>query len=354
MKKLYIGDRAVGPGEPVYIVAEAGRNHNGDMEMAEGLVKAAAWAGADAVKFQSFRARELMVKDIFKLTHEEHTTQAQESAYQATEKVELCEEAHYRLAEVARREGVAFLSTPEDMEMVEVLERAGVPAFKTASVDLTYLDLLRAISAKGRPMIVSTGMATMDEVAGAIDAIASTGNDQVCLLHCVSCYPPPVEDTNLRAMEALRQAFPFPVGYSDHSLGITIPIAAVALGACLIEKHFTLDRGLPGSDHRISADPAELRAMVEGIRTVERALGDGVKVPAPSEMDMRCARRKIVARRDIESGTTLSIDMLAVKMCRDRGIEPRFLPVVVGRETRASLREDEVITWHKIEGTPYW
>jgi len=348
MKKVKIGNKTIGEGEPTYIVAEAGRNHNGNIEMAEKLIKVAARGDADAVKFQSFKAQNVMVKDLFKLKHVEQTTQTSESAYEATEKVELDEEAHYRLAEVAQREGIDFLSTPEDMEMADLLDKLGVPAFKTASLDLTYLDLLRYIAARGKPMIVSTGMSTLAEIDEAVNAIKSTGNDQIILLHCVSCYPPPVEDINLRVIEVLKRAFQLPVGYSDHSLGITIPIAAATLGASLVEKHFTLDKSLPGPDHRISADPEELATMINNIRTIEKALGLCEKRPVQSEMEMRKVRRKIVAKKDIGSGTVLSEEMLAVKMCGDEGIEPRLLNIIVGRKTRANLREDEAITWEKI------
>lgn len=348
MKRVQIGDRAIGEGEPTYVVAEAGRNHNGNIEMAKELIKAAARAGADAVKFQSFKAENLMVKDLFKLKHVEKTSHISESAYEATRKVELSDEAHYELAVVAREEGIEFLSTPEDKKLVDLLDKLGVPAFKTASIDLTYLGLLTYIAAKGKPMIVSTGMSTMAEISEAVDAVKSTGNDQIVLCHCVSCYPPPPEDINLRAIETLKRVFQLPVGYSDHTLGITILTAAAALGANLIEKHFTLDKSLPGPDHRISADPEELATMVKSIRTIGKALGSGEKKPAESEMEMRKARRKIVAKRDIGIGTALSEQMLAAKMCGDQGIDPRFLSIIVGRKTRADFRKDEPITWDKI------
>ncbi|MEZ0296860.1 MAG: N-acetylneuraminate synthase, partial [Candidatus Methylacidiphilales bacterium] len=299
---------------PVYIIAEAGVNHNGCLDTAERLIDAAKAAGADAVKFQTFRADSLVSKSAKKAAYQQQTTDAEESQYQMIKNLELNEEAHVRLRQYCVKSGIEFLSTPFDLESVDLLVKLGVSRLKIPSGELTNAPLILKVAQTGLPLILSTGMATLAEVEQALQVIAygiaaskSAGtppsrrafadayttasaleqtelNRRVTLLHCTTEYPAPVHSVNLRAMDTLRHAFGLSVGYSDHTQGITIPIAAVARGAVLIEKHFTLDRTMPGPDHKASLEPPELAAMVRGIRETEAALGSPRKVPAASEI----------------------------------------------------------------------
>jgi N-acetylneuraminate synthase/N,N'-diacetyllegionaminate synthase len=347
MEKIKIGNKLIGDGEPCYIIAEAGRNHNGNIRLAKKLVEMAAECGADAVKFQSFRADDLIVRDVEKIAHIKE--RIKESAYESTKKVELKEQWHFELADLAKENNIDFLSTPEDHKMADLLERVGVPAFKIASLDITYFDLLRHVAKKGKPMIVSTGMSNLAEVAEAVEVIRSESNNQIILLHCVSAYPPSIEDVNLSCIKMIKQVFNLPTGYSDHTLSIFVPVSAVALGANLIEKHFTLDKSLPGVDHKISADPKEFKKIVEGIREIEKAMGSGFKLPSASESEMRRkTRRKIVAQMDIRKGSIIKRDMLGVKIAGEGGLEPKFLDVIIGRRLKVDVKKDQKITWDMI------
>ncbi len=245
----------------------------------------------------------------------------------------------------AQKKGIIFLSSPFDKGSVDLLDRLGVPAFKIGSGEITNFPLLKYIAAKKKPIILSTGMSTLDEVGEALEVIREEGVKEIILLHCVSCYPAKIEDTNLKAMETLRQAFKLPVGLSDHSLGITIPIAAVALGACVIEKHFTLDKNLPGPDHKASLEPEELKAMVKAIRDVEKALGDGIKQPTPEEEEIKkVARRSIVARVDIPAGTIITEDMLAIKR-PGTGMSAEDHEPDHGEKGKENIKSGELITF---------
>lgn len=349
MDILQIGGRRIGPGEPVYVVAEAGVNHNASVDLARRLVDAAAAAGADAVKFQTFHADRVATVSAPKAAYQMRTTGAVETQTEMLRRLELPPGVHEDLFEYAFRRGVVFLSTPFDQDSVDLLERLQVPAFKIGSGELTNLPFLAYVAAKGRPIILSTGMADLQEVADAVETIRAAGNSRLVLLHCVSNYPADPADANLRAMTAMRGAFDLPVGFSDHMLGPEVALAAAALGAVVIEKHLTLDRALPGPDHAASMEPAEFAELVASIRMVERALGDGVKRPAASEQAMRIAtRRSIVAARDLASGTVLTADMLSVKR-PGSGILPRHLSELVGRRTTRSLRHDEIIRWEDLD-----
>lgn len=348
MDSIRIGDRWVGPGHPCFIIAEAGVNHNGDLDLARRLVDAAAAAGADAVKFQTFRAERVVSRGAPKAEYQKATTSPDESQLEMLRRLELSPEAHRELAGYARERGILFLSTPHDQESIDLLADLGVPAFKVGSGDLTNLPYLRHLARKGRPILLSTGMATLGEVEEALAVIFAEGNREVVLLHAVSSYPAPPEDCNLRAMGTLAAAFRVPVGFSDHTLGLEVALAAVALGACVIEKHLTLDRSLPGPDHKASLEPEEFRAMVEGIRRVERALGDGVKRPAPSEENTRVvARKSLVAATEIPPGTRIRPEMVAVKR-PGTGLPPRCLDAILGRETRRGIPADQPITWEDL------
>lgn len=345
MREVRIGRRFVGPGHPVFIIAEAGVNHNGDLEMAKRLIEVAAESGADAVKFQTFAAEKLVSADAPKAEYQKRTTGEDESQFNMLKRLELSASDYKELVRHANQCGITFLSTPFDETSADFLVELEVPALKVGSGDLTNLPLLRHMAAKGLPMLISTGMGTLGEIEEALAAVMAAGNDQVLLYHCVSSYPAPVEETNLRALNTMMQAFPFPIGYSDHTPGIAVPVAAVALGAVSIEKHFTLDRSLPGPDQETSLEPGELAAMVKSIRQVEAALGDGYKRPTLAEANVaRVARRSLVAARDIPSGAVLTADMLAIRR-PGTGIPPKHLELVQGRTTRRELRKGQVITW---------
>jgi len=340
-----IGDRPIGEGQPCFIIAEAGVNHNGDVNMAKKLIDAAGEAGADAIKFQTFKAKEVVVPGAEKAGYQKETTRPEESQFEMIKELELSERDFEDLFSYALEKEIVFLSSSFDRGSVDLLDRLGVPAFKIASGEINNFPFLKYIAARGKPVILSTGMSTLKEVEDALNAIRNEGMKEIILLHCVSCYPARIEDTNLRAMETLRQAFELPVGFSDHSSGIIVPVAAVALGACVIEKHFTLDKNLPGPDHRASLEPGELKEMIRAIRDVEKALGDGVKRPAAEEEDTKkVARRSIVARVDIPEGAIITLDMLDIRR-PGTGIEPKNLDMVIGKRAKREIKSGELITF---------
>jgi N,N'-diacetyllegionaminate synthase len=346
--KVKISDRLIGDGEPCFIIAEAGVNHNGKVTLAKKLIDAASRAGADAVKFQTFRAENVITTGAAKAAYQKKSTGARESQLEMVKKLELAEKEFKDLYIYARKKGIMFVSTPFDNGSVDFLDKLGVPAFKISSGEITNLPFLKYIAAKGKPMILSSGMSTLAEVKEALKAIQAGGAENIILLHCVSCYPARIEDTNLRVMETLRRTCKLPVGLSDHSQGITIPVAAAALGACVIEKHFTLDRTLPGPDHKASLEPDELKAMVQAIRDVEKAMGSGKKEITPGEKDVKkAARRSIVAAQDIPAGTIITDAMLAFKR-PGTGIEPKRIATVIGRKTKENIRRDELIKLRKL------
>jgi sialic acid synthase SpsE len=343
-----IGGRRVGGGAPCYVIAEAGANHNRDLDTAKRLVDAAVAAGADAVKFQTYTGRDLYSTKTPRFEYLGDL--ADKPIHELLDDLALPREWQPLLAEHSRAQGIEFLSSPFDRHAVDSLDDLGVAAFKVASFEIVDLPLLEHIGSKGRPVIVSTGMATIGEIDDAISALRSGGTDEVCLLQCASVYPAPPRIMNLRAMATMRAAFDVPVGLSDHTLGIHIVPAAVAMGAELVEKHFTLDRSAPGPDHPFAVEPDELRAMVTNLREVEQALGDGTK-RGPSDDEAAemytKARRSLVAACDIPAGTKLTREMLTVKR-PGFGIQPRFLDALVGREAAVDIESDEVITWEML------
>ena len=312
----------------IYIIAEAGVNHNGSLELAKRLVRAAAEAGVDAVKFQTFKADTLVSRDAPKADYQKQTTDAAESQYQMLKKLELSEESHRELKALCAQLGVAFLSTPFDITDIPFLSALDMPFFKVPSGAITDLPYLRAINEQKKPVLLSTGMATEDEVAAALKLLPDC---EVTLLHCTTEYPCPYDDVNLKAMQALKARFGLPVGYSDHTQGIEVSVAAAALGASVIEKHFTLDRTMEGPDHKASLEPGELRALVTSVRHVADALsGDGTKTPVEAERVIASvARKSIVAKRDIAGGEIFSADNLAT-MRPGTGISPMRWDEVVG------------------------
>ena len=347
MATITIESRSIGAGAPVYVIAEIGVNHNGDPERALALVDIAADAGADAVKLQTFDPPQLVAAG---------TPQAgyQRERAPATDQLEMLRglvlerSALQRLVDHAHRRGVHFLSTPFDHGSVAVLRELGVPAWKVGSGDLTNHPLLRVVAQDGRPVILSTGMADLDEIHAAV-AVLREGTQAIALLHCVSSYPTPPDEANLRAMDTLAAAVPDAViGYSDHCLGPLATLAAVARGAAVIERHITLDRTLPGPDHAISLEPGELHELVTQIRSVEAMLGGGDKRPSPAERDvMAVARRSVVAERDLPAGTTLAGADLGIRR-PGTGLAPSRLAELIGRRLAravaagAPLHEDDL------------
>jgi N-acetylneuraminate synthase len=350
MKTIKFGEVEIGPGRPPYIVAEVGSNHNGDMNLCRQLIDAAAEAGAHAVKFQSWTDTSLIAEEEYARNTEysdkkRHFGSLREmvTAYQLTADQHLEAHAHC----LAR--GIAFCSTPFSTAEADLLEKLEVPFFKIASMDVVHLPLLKYVARKQRPMVISTGMATLAEIEQAVDTVRAEGNEQIVLLHCVSIYPPEYDTIHLRNMETLQQAFDVMVGFSDHTLGTAIPLAAIALGACVIEKHFTLDQEMAGWDHAISANPEQLRTIVEEGRNVLRALGGFRRVVSAAEMEKRIKfRRSLVARRKLEQGHVLTEADLDAKR-PGTGIAPNELAYVLGRRLTSGVSADEVLHWKHLQ-----
>ena len=332
---------------PVTVIAEAGVNHNGDLQRALQMIDAAAGAGADYVKFQTFKAENVVTARAQKAAYQEKATGAAESQQEMIRKLELDGAEHEQLVARCAERGIGFLSTPFDHESIGLLDGLGMGIFKIPSGEITNLPYLRAVARCGKPMIVSTGMATLGDVEAALEALLDSGcaREDLTVLHCNTEYPTPVEDVNLSAMLTMGQALKVAVGYSDHTLGIEVATAAVALGAVVIEKHFTLDRSLPGPDHAASLEPDELAAMVSAIRNIECALGDGIKRPTASERPNRViARRSIVAASQITEGEEFTEDNLTAKRPGD-GISPMRWDELIGRAATRAYEPDELIEW---------
>jgi N,N'-diacetyllegionaminate synthase len=327
------------------IIAEAGVNHNGDMAIARQLIAAAKSAGADIVKFQTFKTGSLVTKSADKAEYQKSTTGASENQFDMIRKLELSQADHEMLIDECQRQGIRFFSTAFDTESFDMLVSMGLDQVKIPSGELTNLPLLRYMTRLGMPVMLSTGMATLGEIEAAIEEIelAGTPRDRITVLHCTTEYPAPMEDVNLRAMASMKTALGVEVGYSDHTPGIEIPIAAVALGARVIEKHFTLDRTLPGPDHKASLEPHELKAMVDAVRNVEVALGDGVKRPSASELKNKLiARKSLVAIKTIRAGETFSAENIGAKR-PGIGITPMRWDEVIGRLAPRDFSIDELI-----------
>lgn len=333
------------PANKTLIIAEAGVNHNGDIGIALRMIDAAADAGADLVKFQTFSADRLAVKHAKKAAYQATQTGADETQYDMLKRLELSPQSHETLMRHCAQRGIGFFSTGFDIESVDLLAGLGQKLFKIPSGEITNLPYLRHIAALGADVILSTGMANLGDIEAALDALeaAGTGRDRVTVLHCTTEYPAPFSEINLRAMPALGTTLGVHVGYSDHTVGIEVSIAAVALGATIIEKHFTLDRSLPGPDHAASLEPDELKAMVAAIRNIEVALGSSVKRRTPSENgNAQVVRKSIVAACDIAADEILTAEKLGAKR-PGTGISPMRWDEVVGRASRRAYRKDELI-----------
>jgi len=335
MKKIKIGNKLIGERESCFIIAEIGLNHNGKLKLAEKLIIEAKRAGADAVKFQVYRTEKLIRKgdknfNLFKL-------------------LELKDKEWRELSKFAKKLGIVFFPSVFDEESVDFLDKLGVPLYKIASGDLTYLSLIGYVASKKKPVILSTGGGVIREIDDAIKTIYSTGNKDVILLHCVSSYPTEYRDMNLRAIKMMRERFRVPVGLSDHSIGTLIPTVAATLGADVIEKHFTLNRNLPGPDQKLSLTPSEFKEMVENIKRAKSSLGSEIKQILKSEIKiMNIARRSIVANKAIPKGTTITRDM--IKIVRPSGgIEAKFINKILGKVTKKNIQDDEIITRNKIK-----
>jgi len=329
----------------VYVIAEAGVNHNGAIDIARALIQAAADAGADAVKFQTFSSSKLVASHAPKARYQMDTTPGDESQLDMISRLELSPDDHRILMAEAERRGIEFLSSAFDLDSIDLLASLGLRTFKLPSGAVTDLPYLRAVASVADRIIMSTGMATLDEVADAIAALRAAGAAQtpMTLLHCTTEYPTPPDDVNLRAMTTLADTFGAPVGYSDHTAGIAVPVAAVALGATVIEKHFTLDRTMEGPDHRASLEPDELARMIEQIREVERALGNPEKKPTATEIEnAQAARKSIAAARPIRKGDAFSSENLTTKR-PGTGISPMRWDEVLGKVATRDFEEDELI-----------
>lgn len=334
--KLRIGNRLIGENEPVYIVAEIGKNYNGDLNIARELIRKAAFFGADAVKFQSFRAKTVIRKETDKYAH------VKESAYGMHKRLELSKSDHEELFEYAKKFQIEWFSTPEDLNRVDLLDKLGVRMFKIASLDLTHYDLLKKIASKGKPIFMSTGMATLQEISKAVSIITKI-NNKLAILHCVSNYPPKDENVDLNFIQCLREKYSHPIGYSDHTIGIEAPIAAVALGAKIIEKHITLDKLMEGPDHKLAADIKEFEEMVKGIRRIEKMVGCYYKTISQDELEMRSVvKRKIVAKKNIPRGTVLTKNLIEAKISKE-GVGIQNLEKFLGKKLKRAIKEDQPI-----------
>ena len=329
----------------VFIIAEAGVNHNGSVDLAKKLIDVAADAGADAVKFQTFKAENLVSKNAQKAEYQKETTDSEEFQYEMIKKLELDVRTHKELMAYCADKKIMFLSTPFDHDSIELLDELGLEIFKIPSGELTNFPYLRHIASLNKQVILSTGMADIGEIEDALDVLlsASTTKENITVLHANTEYPTPVEDVNLKAMQTIGTTFGVDVGYSDHTLGIEVDIAAVAMGAKVIEKHFTLDKTMEGPDHKASLEPDDLHAMVKAIRNIEKALGNGVKKPSPSESkNIAIVRKSIVASGAIKKGDVLSEKNLTIKR-PGNGISPMLWDDLIGQHAQKDYKSDELI-----------
>jgi N,N'-diacetyllegionaminate synthase len=330
----------------VIIIAEAGVNHNGDIKLARQLVDVAKQAGANYVKFQTFKAEKIASKSATKAAYQKQTTGDDDSQLEMLKKLELSHEDHLALIDYCNSQSIKFLSTPFDLDSIDLLKELGIRLGKIPSGEITNLPYLQKMANSFDELVMSTGMSDMQEIGEAIAAIEATGfkRENLTILHCTTEYPTPFTDVNLKAMQAIGDSFGVKIGYSDHTKGVEVAIAATALGAQLIEKHFTLDRNMEGPDHKASLEPGELIKMVSAIRNIELALGDAVKTPSSSEIKNKfVARKSIVAARNMEAGHVISEDDLTTKR-PGSGISPMRLPTMIGKRLKKALNEDELLT----------
>lgn len=333
------------------IIAEAGVNHNGSISAAKKLVDAAADAGADYVKFQTFRTELLVSKSAVKAKYQKKNSSGSDSQFEMLKKLELSVSDHKALIKYCKSKKIKFLSTAFDLSSIDLLKQLGITIFKIPSGEITNLPYLKKIGSLKKQVILSTGMTTMKEIKDAMNVLSMSGTkkENITVLHCNTEYPTPMKDVNLLAMLTIGKQLKVNVGYSDHTLGIEVPVAAVALGACVIEKHFTLDRNMKGPDHKASLEPNELKAMVKAIRNIEQALGSGKKVPSASERkNMMVARKSIHSARDLQKGTVITENDLSVKR-PGNGISPMELGKVIGKTIKTDIKQDSLIKWSHLK-----
>jgi len=333
----------------VFIIAEAGVNHNGSLDLAYQLIDVAKEGGADAVKFQIFKAENVVSRLADKAEYQKKTTGSDKSQLEMIKKLELSFKDFIKLKKYCDKKEIMFLSTPFDHQSIDFLYDL-IDIYKIPSGEIINYPYLKHIAAKNKPIIMSTGMANLGEVEEAINTIKSVNSEaQISLLHCTTNYPTPYKEVNLKAMQTLEVAFKLPVGYSDHTLGIEVPVAAVAMGAKIIEKHFTLDKKLSGPDHKASLEPCELKEMVKAIRNIEMALGDGIKKPNKSEIEiMKVVRRSLIATRDIRAGEIIKESDIAIKR-PGIGILPKFKEIIIGMKLINNIRQDEPFRWENFK-----
>ncbi len=344
IKEIKIGNKTIGQGNPVFIIAEAGVNHNGSLKTALKLIDAAVMAGADAVKFQTFKAEDLVTNRGKMAKYQQINLGKSSSQLEMLKKLELPTDFYKSLIKHCKEKGIIFLSTPHGgFNSVDFLKGLSIPAYKFGSGDLTNLPVLKYAARSGIPMILGTGMATLAEVKSAINTIRKTGNNNIIVLHCTTNYPCPPNEVNLKAMSTMINELPVLVGYSDHTEGIQVPIMAATLGACLIEKHFTLDRNMLGPDHKASLEPNELKDMVDSIRRASMILGTKIKMPNSSETSMiENIRKSIVAAKNIKKGEIFTEKNLAIKR-PGTGLSPRFWYKVLGKIAKRNFKNGEFI-----------
>ncbi len=344
---LFTGDRSDNP--RVLIVAEIGVNHNGRMDLALELIDRAVASGADAVKFQAFVPERMITRHAPKAQYQLNASPEDEDQFTMLQRLQLTKEQFQTLKQHAETQGILFLASVFDVESVEALRQLAVTAYKIPSGELTNLPLIQCAARLGKPLIISTGMAGLGEVEAAVRTAEATGNRQLLLLHCVSSYPAPYHSLNLRAMVTLAEAFQLPVGYSDHAPGTHAAVAAVALGAVMVEKHFTLAKDLSGPDHQASLVPEEFRRLVEAIRETQVALGDGRKLANRAETELRrLARKSIVAAKPIPAGATIRPEMLTLKR-PGTGIAPQYYEMIIGRQAARTIPADGLIAWNDLK-----
>jgi len=333
--KIKISHKLIGKDFPVFTVAEAGINHNGNLKIAKKLIDKALKCGADAIKFQTFTADDL--------------TSPKSKFYKSFKKLELSSEEFGELSDHAKKQGIIFFSTPFSYDAIELLDRLKVPAFKIASGDLTHIPLIKHVASKNKPVIISTGMANIQEIKEAIKTIEAVGNKKIIILHSSSSYPTPPVESNLKAICTMQKKFPYPIGYSDNGNNMLVPLIAVSLGAKLIEKHFTLNRHSTGSDHKMSLDPRQFTQLIKNIRQVEKILGKGIKECQQSEQENRIeARRSLTVNYDITLGTKIERKIMGFKRPAT-GIEPKYINKVIGKKVKRAIKAGESIKWGHIK-----
>lgn len=345
---MRIGNKLVGDGNPCFIIAEGGVNHNGELYLAKKMIRTAKKTGADAIKFQTFKADELASEKAEKAEYQKDPNDINENQLSMLRKLEFSETEHQELKHYADENGIIFLSSAFDPPSIKLLSELDVPAYKIPSGEIDNIPYLRTIADYNRPIILSTGMATLSEIDTAINEIHNRGNNKIILLQCITSYPPDYSEMNLKTIPTMKQTFGVPTGFSDHSMGNVISFAAVALGACVIEKHFTLDKTLDGPDHKASINPVELEDLVRGIRNIENAMGDGVKVPTENEKKIKkLVRKSLFINQDIKKGTILSRNLIEVKRPAT-GISPKYYDFILGKKIQKSLKKGENLIWEHI------